>query len=209
MSSNSDKAINITVTVKNGSVIFPDDFDHKVLKKDFQTEIVLDETHFADKDFFHSLSKQKIIELLPSDSRLLVNITLKEQVAEDPAKFVIQGEGPKVTDGGFIEIFLRQPQGLKLRSKKKALLLPCRVDIPALPEQPAASLNHAYTLISEIFEPWRISHTSNVFFKIYAQDKVSGDWIVLDTLRKEAEGKEIMRTRKIPPPEDLFDDQPV
>jgi hypothetical protein len=199
------------VAVKNGSVIFPDDFDHNVLKKDFQAELVLDETHFADKDFFHSLAKQKIIELLPSDSRLLASIALKDQVMEDLAKFVILDDGPKGpkgVDGGFIEIFLRQPQGLKLRGKKKALLLPCRIDIPALPGQPAASLNHAYTMISEAFEPWRISHTSNAFLKIYSQDIVSGDWVLLDTLRKEAEAKEIKRNRKTPPPEDLFDDQP-
>ena len=197
------------MAVKNGSVIFPDDFDHKVLKKDFQAELVLDETHFADKDFFHSLAKQKIIEFLPLDSRLLVNIALKDQVTEDLAKFVILDDGPRGVDNGFVEIFLRQPQGLKLRGRKKALLLPCRIDVPALPEQPAASLNHAYTMISEIFEPWRISHTSNAFLKIYSHDDASGDWILLDTLRKQAEAKEIKRNRKTPPPEDLFEDQPA
>ena len=209
MTSNTDKTINIPVTVKNGAVIFPDDFDHSVLKKDFQAEIVLDETHFSDKDFFHSLAKQKIIELLPVDSRLLVNIALKDEVAEDLSRSFVTGEVPKGIDGGFIEIYLRQPQGLKLRGKKRALLLPCRVDIPALPEEPAASLNHAYTLISESFEPWRISHTANVFHKVYARDEASGDWLALDALRKQAEAKEIKRNRKTPPPEDLFEDQPA
>ena len=197
------------MTVKNGAVIFPDDFDHNVLKKDFQAEIVLEETNFSDKNYFHSLAKQKVVELLPIDSRLLVNIALKNPVAEDLAKFVITDDGPKGIDGGFIEIFLRQPQGLKLRGKKKALLLPCRVEIPALPSQPAASINHSCTLISESFEPWRISHTGNVFFKVYAQESSTGEWISLDVWRKQAEAREIKRNKKSPPPEDLFDNQPA
>jgi hypothetical protein len=201
--------INIPVTVKNGAVIFPDDFDHKVLKKDFQAEIILEETHFADKNFFHSLAKQKIVELLPAGSRLLVNIALKDPVEGELARFVITNEGPKAVEGGFIEIFLRQPQGLKLRGKKKSLLLPCRVEIPALPGKPAASINHGCTLISESFEPWRISHTVNVFFKVYARESPDGEWLSLDSWRKLAEAKEIKRTKKSPPPEDLFDGQPA
>ena len=199
--------MNIPVIVKNGAVIFPDDFDHNVLKKEFQTEIILEETNFSDKNFYYSLAKQKIIELLPLGSRLLVNIALKDQVAEGLAKFIITENAPKGVDGGFIEIALQQPQGLKLRGKKKALMLPCRVEIPALPEEPAASINHACTLISESFEPWRLSHTGNVFFKVYVQDVSSGEWLSLDALRKRAEAREIKRNKKAPLPEDLFDDQ--
>jgi hypothetical protein len=207
LSSNSDKTINIPVRIKNGAVIFPDDFDHNVLKKDLRAEIVLEETHFADKDFFHSLVKQKIVELLPIDSRLLMNIALRDQLGEDLAKFIITTEGPKGIDGGFVELFLRQPQGLKLRGKKKALLLPCRVEVPALPGEPASSINHACSLISQAFEPWRISHTVNVFFKVYALDATSGEWLSLDIWRKQAEAKEIKQNQKKPLPEDLFEDQ--
>ncbi len=209
MNSNSDKAINIPVTVKNGAVIFPDGFDLNALKKEFHTEIILEDSHFSDKDLFHSLGKQKVVELLPTDSRLLVNIGLKDPVSESLARFITNGEGPRGVDGGFVEIFLRQPQGLKLRGKKKALLLPCRVEIPALPGEPAASINHANTLISEAFEPWRISHTSNVYFKVYAREESDGQWLPLDAWRTEAEARELKRTEKPPLPEGLFDDQTV
>jgi hypothetical protein len=210
VSSTYDRTINIPVTVKNGAVIFPDDFDHKVLKKDFQAELILEETNFTDKNFFHSLAKQKIIELLPVDSRLLVNIAFKDQLSADLDKFIVTDGVPKGIDGGFVEIILRQPQGLKLRGKKNALLLPSRVEIPALPvtsEQPAASINHACTLISQAFEPWRISHTVNVFFKVYARDDSAGEWLPLDAWRKQAVAKEMRRNTKTPPPEDLFEGQ--
>jgi hypothetical protein len=207
LNSNSDKAINIPVTIKNGAVIFPDEFDLNTLKKEFRTEIILEDSHFADKNYFDSLARQTVVELLPADSRLLVNISLKNPVSEELAKFIISGEGPKGADGGFIEAFLRQSQRLKLRGKKKALLLPCRVEIPALPGQRATSINHANTLISEAFEPWRISHTSNVYFKVYAREESGGEWLSLDTLRKQAEARERKRTEKPALPDNLFDDQ--
>jgi len=207
LSSNSDKAINIPVTVKNGAVIFPDGFDLNALKKEFRAEIILEDSNFSDKDFFHSLARQTVVELLPADSRLLINISLKNPVSDELAKFIINGEGPKGVDGGFIEAFLRQPQGLKLRGKKKALLLPCRVEIPALPGESAASINHANTMISEAFEPWRISHTSNVYFKVYAREDPDGEWQSLDILRRQAEARELKRKEKPPLPEGLFDDQ--
>jgi hypothetical protein len=56
---------------------------------------------------------------------------------------------------------------------------------PAISSEPVASLNHAYTKLSEIFEPWRISHTGNIYFRVLYQEQ-NGTWYPLDILRNKA-----------------------
>jgi hypothetical protein len=50
---------------------------------------------------------------------------------------------------------------------------------------PVASLNHAFTKLSEIYEPWRISHTGNVYTRVLYKEK-NGKWYPLDLLRNAA-----------------------
>ena len=74
----------------------------------------------------------------------------------------------------------KSPLRLRLRGTKPATLedVPCW--IPSL-EKEAKSLNHACRLVSEGFEPSRISHSGNVFELGYFK---SGDtWISLGDLR--------------------------
>ena len=48
--------------------------------------------------------------------------------------------------------------------------------------EPARSLNHAFTCLSEIFEPWRDSHTGNVYERVFYQEQ--GDrWYPLKDIR--------------------------
>jgi hypothetical protein len=37
--------------------------------------------------------------------------------------------------------------------------------------EPVASLNHAYTKLSETFETWRISHTGNIYTRVLYQER--------------------------------------
>jgi hypothetical protein len=58
-----------------------------------------------------------------------------------------------------------------------------------LPEQisldPVASLNHAYTRLSEKLETSRISHTGNICTRVLYRER-SGTWYPLDILRNKA-----------------------
>ena len=56
-------------------------------------------------------------------------------------------------------------------------------------DEPADSLNHAFTLLSETYEPWRKSHTGNVYRQVLYQEK-NGKWYPLDILRKATEAKD-------------------
>ncbi len=55
---------------------------------------------------------------------------------------------------------------------------------PAISAKPVASLNHAYTKLSETFETWRISHTGNIYTRVLYQER-NGMWYPLDILRDE------------------------
>ena len=73
---------------------------------------------------------------------------------------------------------------LRLRGTKTATLGRVTCWIPSLQIR-AQSLNHAYRLISEQFEPERISHSGNVFELGYCESPPQSDrWVSLDTLRK-------------------------
>ena len=66
--------------------------------------------------------------------------------------------------------------------EKKPSLEECRCDVPVL-ETEARSLNHAVTLLSTRFEPKRISHTGNVFTRVFYRCTKSKDWRPLNELR--------------------------
>ncbi len=71
-----------------------------------------------------------------------------------------------------------------LGGTKRGTLADCKCGIPALSRE-AASVNHAYTLISNIYEPHRKGHGGNVFQKVLCRDGNGYD--PLDSLRKQAE----------------------
>lgn len=186
-----DKTARIIVTIKNRAVIFPTYLDLNAIKQDeFYAELILSESDFSDKEVFYSLIKETTTTFLPEDSRLLINISLKEKVSdENLRKFIITEEKPlPFVQGGFVEIHLIQDLKIKLRGSKKAQLQDCDVYIPALGKK-ANSINHAYTLVSESFEKWRRSHTANVFQKVFWFNEEKKYWIELDVLRKQFELK--------------------
>jgi hypothetical protein len=97
-------------------------------------------------------------------------------------------------DRNHVRIKLLASLGLELRGTAKATLLPVPCEIPALGAK-ADSINHAYRLISEAYEPHRRSHSANVFRAIYLQD--GENWTPLDVLRqaKEAEWEQSLIER--------------
>lgn len=83
-----------------------------------------------------------------------------------------------------------EPLRLRLRGTKPATLQGVNCWIPSL-RLNARSLNHAYRLVSERFEPNRISHSGNVFKLGYC--KPGDRWISLDVLRESATARFEMR----------------
>ncbi|NLC35348.1 MAG: hypothetical protein GX772_02685 [Alcaligenaceae bacterium] len=72
---------------------------------------------------------------------------------------------------------------LKLKGLEKTELLGSSILMPEGFEPASAkSLNHAFTLLSEKYETHRISHTGNVYTRVYYQER-NGNWYPLDDLR--------------------------
>jgi len=92
---------------------------------------------------------------------------------------------------GFAEIHLAQELRLRLRGTKKASLEPCDCWIPVLGKT-VSSVNEAYTVLSNHYEPHRRSHTGNVFQLTFYRNLTRSrehTWEPLDTLRKIMEHK--------------------
>ena len=89
--------------------------------------------------------------------------------------------GPEILNGltvepmpsgewGMVPFTLDEPLVLQLRGTKLAELTACRCRLDTRDGLPVTSVNDAYTRLSEHHEPWRRSHTGNVFTKVYFED---------------------------------------
>ena len=83
---------------------------------------------------------------------------------------------PKAQGGVWLHVQGLEPKGLTSSS----------VRLPAcISAKPADSLNHAFTLLSEKLEPWRKSHTGNIYDRMLYQE-TNGKWYPLNVLRNAA-----------------------
>lgn len=84
---------------------------------------------------------------------------------------------PGQPGGLYLQLAGLQPAGMDVSS----------IVVPGLPEPNRFdSLNQAYTRLSEIFEPWRRSHTGNVYeYVLYRSN--DGNWCHLGQLRSGVE----------------------
>ena len=83
-----------------------------------------------------------------------------------------------------VRVVLKEPLSIRWRGAKPGSLEPATCEIPVLPRKKAESLNHAYRLVSEAFEPHRRPHTANVFQEVFYQD--GQHWGPLEMLRGKA-----------------------
>lgn len=82
----------------------------------------------------------------------------------------------------WVKVELKEDLHLRLRGSKNYELMECKCHIPALGAG-AESLNQAYTLVSQVFEPHRRSHTGNIFRKCFTWSTGDKAWVPLDWLR--------------------------
>jgi len=156
---------------------------------------------FEDKNFLAKLEARQVEELLPKGARIFTAISsagvpihfrnlaftskeLAQNFGGRHAEEVKQKLFANNPDSLFVEVVLEEPLLLELRGAKHGRLMRVRCVIPDLQNEKAVSLNHAYRLISEAFEPNRISHAGNVFQKMVHLDS-QGICHPLDELRNK------------------------
>lgn len=181
-------------------------------------DLLVSKDAIDDKEFLATLQRKSAHKILDSDTELLVALTIKQASALDAnlVRHLLPNDGKQIPLGDTYYYTERSPQtkfvrikivGPTERQKKtdpkekggvwlhlEGLLAKgittSTVKIPdEVSTTPADSLNHAFTLLSEKYEPWRKSHTGNIYDRILYKEK-SGKWYPLDVLRSAAIAKD-------------------
>lgn len=97
-----------------------------------------------------------------------------------PPSAIFSRQRPGVGGGVWLQLEGVRPKGVVVSS----VILPDLVSAT-----PVDSLNHAFTKLSEVFEPWRKSHTGNIYTRVLYQE-ANGKWYPLQRLRSAAEATE-------------------
>ena len=184
------KTINIPVHIVDGKIeyyyengLIPE------LKDGAICELIVPAYALKDEKLRKKLSQETKIKLLDKGSKLYVHMSYKDasELSNDNKNYMntaMDLYGRK-DEGFFVEVTLEDELQLQVRGSKKSRLLPCKCSSIVLGKVKAISLNQIYTLISELFEPRRNSHSGNVFNKIFfnKDDK----FLKLDILRQNKE----------------------
>jgi len=105
-------------------------------------------------------------------------------------KFVRMTIGPGPT--GLLPAMDEHQSGLwfLVRGRRVEGMRSSPIKLPdCIPDGPASSVNHAYTLLSQTLEPWRKAHTGNVYEQVLYKEG-NGRWYPLSFLRENRELEE-------------------
>jgi hypothetical protein len=165
----------------------------------------------TDAAFLRQMTQKGVIPILPKDTPLRALLSPKDR-KDVPAEFLkhlhpLSGSDIQIgllhsperfsSDACFVEVHLSGPtetqeQDFEFRDGGLWLIFEgavptdlrsSTINLPeSVTEEIAISLNHAFTLLSEVFEPWRKAHTGSVYERFYYQE-ADGKWYPLALLR--------------------------
>lgn len=182
------------------------------IRPDAVGQLLLNRRDVEDEALLNRLSQKLRVQVLGDDAVLRVALTIKDKPAlsdrlrkhfanrtgmnlgaeyyhtarGNNTQFVDISIGPPTKDqrrrnpGATGGLWL-QSEGLRVKG-----LVTSVIRVPTdVSEECLGSLNHAFTRLSEAYEPWRISHTGNIFTRIlYQETDDAGTWYPLDVLRR-------------------------
>lgn len=174
-------------------------------------ELLVSRSQIEDKAFLQMLTQKRWVHILDQGTELRVALTIREKLGPPMGKLLISKSKMKLdhtanisVDSSFLSVFLDKPTELQIKQGKRQgglwlelegleprTLESSQVVLPVeLHLEPAISVNHAFTLLSERFEPWRKSHTGNIYERVFYLEP-DNCWYPLADLRdKELVGAE-------------------
>lgn len=180
--------ISIPIQLYKGNITYLGGLPLPPIKEGALADLILPASALLESDITQLLLGTTEVQLLPKGEVLLAGVKTKDapealrgQAQKAPKRAELNPRAP--ADLGWVRIDLLQDLILRVGGGVHSELLDCTCRIPALPGKEARSVNHAYTLISEAFEPNRRSHTGSAFQKIYYPERELA-WIALDGLRE-------------------------
>lgn len=159
-------------------------------------ELFISSADVVDDEVADRLAEPSRLPLLPAGTELVVGV---RAIFTDDFSQALGSDGPLAYwDGRVVAIRLEEPLELEVRAGAQAKLRPCQCSSPALDGEEAVSLNHAFTLLSERYETDRISHTGNVFKRVFHYDATVRRWRPLEDLRRTVlqSGQAVTPTRQ-------------
>ncbi len=184
------------------------------MKEGAVADLILNEGSVKDKQFIEKLKCKSRHKILDKGTKLLVALTIKSEPAIDAKlyKHLMSLDSNRIclgtvfhqillsVDTRFVSITIggatetqknTDPNAeggiwLDVQGLRPKGVITSGVDLPeGVSDEPAISLNHAFTLLSEAYEPWRKSHTGNIYDRMFYKEK-NGKWYPLEVLRNRA-----------------------
>lgn len=181
-------------------------------------DLVVDKSSIEDKNFLANLKRSSKHKILEVGTELLVALTVRHPLSIGPVLanhlLPVGKNGPALGDAyywttrsgdtRFVKITVGGPTESQKRDDPKEKggvwlhvegLIPkgvssSTIQLPkGVADGSAASLNHAFTLLSEHYEPWRKSHTGNIYDRMLYQE-ANEKWYPLNVLRDAALAKD-------------------
>jgi len=181
-------------------------------------DLVVDKNQIEDKKFLKSLTRPTDHKIFDIGTKLLVALTVKPDVPlddelrkqlipRDDSNLKIESGSVGIAlspDTRFLPVYVdafsefqyrpapNEEGGVWLRVEglEPKNVISSSIELPEAIEANAAdSLNHAFTILSEIYEPWRKSHTGNIYQRVFYQER-NNKWYPIDVLRKAKEATE-------------------
>lgn len=163
------QTVRIPVIIRAGQLHFQINGSLADVRDGSHGELVIDASAVRNDQLRVELLQETTLTILPKDSKIYFHVNPADTPEALRQHLKHLPHAPH-GNGSYVAADLRAELRLRLRGTKTATLENCPCFIPALNET-AASVNHAYTLISQAFEPKRRSHTANVFSKaVYADE---------------------------------------
>jgi hypothetical protein len=181
------KTVKIPVKIKNGLIEFYFEGPLPEIENGTLGDLIVPSYSVKNPKLKKLLSEERKIPLLKKDTILFVHVQVQADGKHIFRIGAIPDEGALKEDLNFVPISLEETLYLYLRGTKHPTL--CDVKCKAIHEEDlrAKSLNHIYTLISEKYEKNRISHTGNVFKKIFYEDEIKMSLFPIDRFRHNRE----------------------
>jgi hypothetical protein len=165
-------------------------------------ELTLSAEQITDDSFKHRVTQEAVVRILDEGTELRVALSDRGTFGglqgdwPTPRPFAVPPGttrferiwlGPVKRKEGTLPLEEEMERGglwLKLKGMERCELHGSTIQMPSGFAAPfAQSLNHALTLLSEKYETHRISHTGNVYARVFYQEP-SGSWYPLDDLRQ-------------------------
>jgi hypothetical protein len=154
------------------------------LRNGAMMEIYISAGDFLDEKELIALTVERHELFLPPGERLFVRLLDARMEQEEKQKCLKVELWPGSIQFMYgAEVVLEEPLEMHLAGSKKGSLMDAKCMIPALNNEEAKSVNHAYTKLSRHYEVKRRSAGGNVFENVYVQRERR--WILLKALRDE------------------------